>query len=63
MPANQVLIGALAALLIGQLPATGPAPWREGGAVIVALMGYLVPRHISAVAMASLLAACAVWLP
>ncbi len=63
VPANQVLIGALAALLIGQLPATGPAPWREGGAVIVALMGYLVPRHISAVAMASLLAACAVWLP
>ncbi len=60
--ANQVLIGALAALLIGQLPGTGPIPWRDGGAVIVALMGYLVPRHISAVAMASLLAACAAWL-
>ncbi|MCY3598897.1 MAG: PTS system mannose/fructose/sorbose family transporter subunit IID [Gemmatimonadetes bacterium] len=59
---NQVLIGALATLLIGQLPGTGHVPWRDGGAVIVALMGYLVPRHISAVAMASLLAACAVWL-
>ena len=60
--ANQVLIGALAALLIGQLPGTSPIPWRDGGAVIVGLMGYLVPRHISAVAMASLLAACAAWL-
>ena len=59
---NQVLIGALAALLIARLPGAGGLPWREGGAVIVALMGYLVPRHISAVAMASLLAACAVWL-
>lgn len=61
-PANQVLIGVLAALLVGQLPGTGPAVWRDGGAVIAALMGYLVPRHISAVAMTSLLAACAVWL-
>lgn len=60
--ANQVLIGALAALLIGHLPGTGDVPWRDGGAVIVALMGYLAPRHISAVAMASLLAACAAWL-
>ncbi len=58
--ANQVLIGVLATLLIGRLPGTDPLPWRAGGAVIVALMGYLVPRHISAVAMASLLAACAV---
>lgn len=60
--ANQVLIGVLAALLVGQLPGTGHAFWRAGGAVIAALMGYLIPRHISAVAMASLLAACAVWL-
>ncbi|MDE2719648.1 PTS system mannose/fructose/sorbose family transporter subunit IID [Candidatus Palauibacter polyketidifaciens] len=60
--ANQVLIGVLAALLVGRLPGTGDALWRDGGAVIAALMGYLVPRHISAVAMASLLAACAVWL-
>ncbi|MXX78152.1 MAG: PTS system mannose/fructose/sorbose family transporter subunit IID [Gemmatimonadales bacterium] len=60
--ANQVLIGVLAALLIGQLPGAGQLPWRDGGAVIVALMGYLAPRHISAVAMASLLSACAVWL-
>ena len=58
--ANQVLIGVLAALLIGRLTGTDHAPWTDGGAVIVALMGYLVPRHISAVAMASLLAACAV---
>ena len=58
--ANQGLIGGLATLLIGRLPGTGHLPWRDGGAVMVALMGYLVPRHISAVAMASLLAACAV---
>lgn len=62
VPANQVLIGTLAALLVGQLPGAGHDIWRDGGAVIAVLMGYLVPRHISAVAMASLLAACAVWL-
>ena len=62
VPANQVLIGILAALLVGQLPGTGHTLWWGGGAVIAALMGYFIPRHISAVAMASLLAACAVWL-
>ncbi|WP_420440918.1 PTS system mannose/fructose/sorbose family transporter subunit IID [Candidatus Palauibacter sp.] len=60
--ANQVLIGVLAALLIGRLAGTDHALWTDGGAVIVALMGYLAPRHISAVAMASLIAACVVWL-
>lgn len=60
--ANQLLIGALAALLIGQLPESPHLRWLVGGAVISALMGYLIPRHISAIAMASLLAACAAWL-
>ena len=60
--ANQVLLGILSALLIAPLLAGMPATWTAGGAVIVALMGYFSPRHISAVAMASLLAACAVWL-
>ena len=60
--ANQVLLGTLAALLIAPLPGGMSVAWLGGGAVIAALMGYCVPRHISAVAMASLLAACAVWL-
>ena len=60
--ANQVLTGFLAALLIGRLGGMADSPLLAGGAVIIALMGYLAPRHISAVAMASLLAACAVWL-
>ena len=60
--ANQVLLGTLAALLIAPLLGGLQLAWTGGGAVIVGVMGYFSPRHISAVAMASLLAACAVWL-
>ena len=60
--ANQVLIGALAALLIGRLPGIAAAPWIAGVAVIAGLSGYVVRQRTSEAALASLLAACAVWL-
>lgn len=59
--ANQVLIGALAALLIARMPGGPPAPWMGSVAVVAGLSGYVIPRRISAAALASLLAALAAW--
>ena len=59
--ANQALIGMLAALLIARLPGTAPEPWVLAVAVLAGLSGYVVPRRLSGLASASLLAACAVW--
>lgn len=56
---NQMLLGILASLIVAPRLGGVSIAWMAVGAVI-ALMGYLAPRHISAVAMASLLAACAV---
>ncbi|WP_419161915.1 PTS system mannose/fructose/sorbose family transporter subunit IID [Candidatus Palauibacter sp.] len=60
--ANQFLIGAVAALLIARIPGATADLWIGALAVLAALSGYLVPRHVSGAAMASLLAACVVWL-
>ena len=59
--ANQVLLGSLAALLIARILGGASTPWM-GVAVIAGLSGYIIPRHISAAALASLLAALAAWL-
>lgn len=58
--ANQVLMGILTFLIVAPPVGGVSMAWTAVGAVMAALMGYLVPRHISAVAMASLLAAGAV---
>ena len=60
--ANLALIGALTALLIARMPGGAPAPWVWAVAVGAGLMGYVTPRRVSGVALASLLAACAAWL-
>lgn len=59
--ANHALIGALTALLIARLPGGAPAPWVWAIAVGAGVMGYVAPRRVSGVALASLLAACAAW--
>ena len=59
--ASQVLIGALAAILVARVPGGAPSPWIVGVAVGAGLSGYVVPRHISRVALASLLVACLAW--